>query len=227
MMQITAITCIGAGSLRCAALVHMHVYRNFPPSSLLSLLSLFSFYLLNKYSVGSRSLLDWQPLWTPQKSLFLSHSGPLLAELSLHLWPGWASPFFGPLSIFTSPSLCLSFSPVCVCLSSSIPSCFFVVFFPKKRLILSPFSCAPPSAKTHICTEWFGRGVIKCCRARGNDIFSSADLFIGVLTCLCVNFWRVLFPSLCVPRGSAAVLFMFCSLVTSLFVVPRYSKCFW
>lgn len=36
MMQITAITCIGAGSLRCAALVHMHVYRNFPLSSLSS-----------------------------------------------------------------------------------------------------------------------------------------------------------------------------------------------
>ena len=140
MMLIIVITCIGAVSLCGAALVHMHVYRNFPtsihpsihPSSLLSLLS---FYLLNKYSVGSRSLLDWQPLRTPQKSLFLSHSGPLLAELSLHLWPSWTSPFFGPFSIFTSPSLCLYFSPrlhVSV-LVYPLVFFFFVFFFSFSR----------------------------------------------------------------------------------------------
>ena len=208
MMLIIVITCIGAVSLCGAALVHMHVYRNFPtsihpsihPSSLLSLLS---FYLLNKYSVGSRSLLDWQPLRTPQKSLFLSHSGPLLAELSLHLWPSWTSPFFGPFSIFTSPSLCLYFSPrlhVSVLVYPLVFFFCFLFFFLKERLILSPFSCIPQSAKTHICTEWFGRGVMKCCRARGNDIFSSADLFIGVLSCLCVIFFFffLVFVSLCV-----------------------------
>ena len=34
---------------------------------------------------------------------------------------------------------------------------------------------------------------MKCCRARGNDIFSSADLFIGVLSCLCVIFFFFFF----------------------------------
>ena len=133
MMLIIVITCIGAVSLCGAALVHMHVYRNFPTSIHPSIppLSSPSFHSICWINI----LLDRGLFWIDSLSelhrkasffrtldlywlSYLSISGPaeplhfLARSLSLHL------------RLFASIS-----PPVCMCLSSSIPSCFFFLFF--------------------------------------------------------------------------------------------------
>lgn len=125
-------------SLYCAALTYIYIWK-FPsiravhPSSLPSLVL---FYLLNKYSVGSRSPLDWQPLWTPQKSLFLSHSGPYwLSYLSIS---GPAEPLhFLACSLSLHLRLFASLSPLSACVCPHLSPPLFFLY--KKRLVLLPF----------------------------------------------------------------------------------------
>lgn len=94
-MQNFGVICILAISSYSAAQAHVNINRNYPPSICPSLLSLCIFYLLNKYSVGVQTPLDWQPLWTPQKASFF-HTldligwaiSPSLARLNLSIfWP--------------------------------------------------------------------------------------------------------------------------------------------
>ena len=154
---------------------------------------------------------------------YLSISGPaeplhfLARSLSLHL------------RLFASIS-----PPVCMCLSSSIPSCFFFLFFVF-------FSQGTPHFITFFLHSSIGQNtyLYRMIWSWSYEvlqgpwewhIFFGWSLYRSVVLPLChffFFFFWFLFPSLCVPCGSTAGLFMFCSLVTSLFVVPRYSKCFW
>lgn len=156
------------------------------------------------------------------ESLFLSHSGSYwLSYLSIF---GPAEPlhFLACALIFTSPSRCppphISPLHVSVLIYPPFPSnaSFYHLllhFLSRPKHIFLQDGLAVALWRAVDSWDW--------------HIFFSWSFYQRVRRlpfCLCV----IISLSFCLrPLCGSTLLFMFCSLVTSLFVVPRNSKCFW
>lgn len=145
-----------------------------------------------------------QALLTLQKSLFLSHCVQRWLSHPSIFGPNWTSAFCSPyhrcyISLFHS--LPYLHAPVLVYLL--------------RNFVFKETLHSINSSQSHRVNK-------KCCRPV--EMLYFLQFYQWVCLPLC-NFFSG--PPLSLLCGSAAGLFLFCSLVTILFVVPRYSKCFW